>query len=169
METTTIQRNIASIQENLLNFAYRLTANREDAYDLVQDTALKIIENKDKYVQDTNFKGWALTIMRNIFINNYRKTSRASVFVDSTDDDYFINLSHEAEADSPEGAYTVSEVANAMNELPDIYREPFTLFVAGYSYPEIAEKMNLALGTVKSRIFNVRQRLQTRFSDYNMR
>ncbi|MDE7411672.1 MAG: sigma-70 family RNA polymerase sigma factor [Paramuribaculum sp.] len=166
METATVQYNFASIQEKLFSFAYRLTSNREDAYDLVQDTALKIIENKDKYTQDTNFKGWALTIMRNIFINNYRKTSRASVIMDSTDDEYYINLSQEPGVESPESSYTASEVVSALNEFPDIYRIPFSMFISGYSYPEIAEKMNLALGTVKSRIFNVRQKLQSRFSDY---
>ncbi|MCM1337946.1 MAG: RNA polymerase sigma factor, partial [Candidatus Amulumruptor caecigallinarius] len=69
--TTSVQVELMKIQDNLLNFAYMLTSNRDDAYDLLQDTSLKVLANEDKFAENTNFKGWVFTIMRNIFINNY--------------------------------------------------------------------------------------------------
>lgn len=163
---TTFQSNLMSLQSNMLNFAYMLTSNRDDAYDLLQDTTLKALDNQDKYAEGTNFKGWVFTIMRNLFINNYRRGVRAATVVDTTDNLYHLNLSQDSGIESPEDSYGASEIADAIREFSDEYRIPFSMHVAGYKYNEIAEKMNLPLGTVKSRIFQARRRLQTRFSDY---
>lgn len=150
----------------MLNFAYMLTSNRDDAYDLLQDTTLKVLDNEDKYLDNTNFKGWVFTIMRNIFINNYRRTARESTIVDQTEDLYHLNLPQESGLETPEGGVAVDEITRAINSFPDEYRRPFSMLVAGYKYNEIAEKMNLPLGTVKSRIFFARQRLQEILKDY---
>lgn len=166
MGTAKFQNNLMALQDNMLNFAYMLTSNRDDAYDLLQDTTLKVLDNEDKYTDNTNFKGWVFTIMRNIFINNYRRASRAATIVDTTDNLYHLNLSQESGLESPEGSFGAQEITAAINEFSDEYRIPFSMHVAGYKYNEIAEKMNLPLGTVKSRIFQARRRLQTRFSDY---
>ena len=166
MGTAKFQNNLMALQDNMLNFAYMLTSNRDDAYDLLQDTTLKVLDNEDKYTDNTNFKGWVFTIMRNIFINNYRRASRAATIVDTTDNLYHLNLSQESGLESPEGSFGAKEITAAINEFSDEYRIPFSMHVAGYKYNEIAEKMNLPLGTVKSRIFQARRRLQTRFSDY---
>ena len=155
-----------NLQSNLLNFAYMLTSNRDDAYDLLQDTTLKALDNQDKYAENTNFKAWVMTIMRNIFINNYRRTARAATVVDTTDNLYHLNLSQDSGFESPEESYGASEITMAINEFSDEYRIPFSMHVAGYKYNEIAEKMNLPLGTVKSRIFFARKKLQERFADY---
>ena len=154
------------LQGNLLNFAYMLTSNRDDAYDLLQDTTLKALDNEDKYTENTNFKGWVFTIMRNIFINNYRRSSRAATIVDTTDNLYHLNLSQDSGIETPEGSFGANEISDAINEFADEYRIPFSMHVAGYKYNEIAEQMNLPLGTVKSRIFFARKKLQERFSDY---
>ena len=143
-----------------------LTSNRDDAYDLLQDTTLKALDNADKYVDNTNFKGWVFTIMRNIFINNYRRVVRSATVVDQTEDLYHLNISQDSGIDSPEGSYAAQEISDAIAEFPEKYRVPFSMHVAGYKYNEIAEKMDLPLGTVKSRIFFARQQLQERFSDY---
>ena len=74
--STNFTKDLLSIQDDLLRFAYKLTADREDANDLLQETSLKALDNEDKYMPETNFKGWVYTIMRNIFINNYRKIVR---------------------------------------------------------------------------------------------
>lgn len=155
-----------SLQSNLLNFAYMLTSNRDDAYDLLQDTTLKVLDNQDKYVENTNFKGWVFTIMRNIFINNYRRASRSATIIDQTEDYYHLNLSQDSGFETPEGSYGASEITAAIDEFPEKYRVPFSMHVAGYKYNEIADEMGLPLGTVKSRIFFARQELQKRFSDY---
>ncbi|MGM9843874.1 MAG: RNA polymerase sigma factor [Muribaculaceae bacterium] len=157
---------LITLQANMLNFAYMLTSNRDDAYDLLQDTTLKVLDNEDKYLDNTNFKGWVFTIMRNIFINNYRRTARESTIVDQTEDLYHLNLPQESGLETPEGGVAVDEITRAINSFSDEYRLPFSMLVAGYKYNEIAEKMNLPLGTVKSRIFFARQRLQEILKDY---
>ena len=78
----TFQKELLGVQGDLLRFAYKLTSDHEEANDLLQETSLKALDNEDKYAPDTNFKGWMYTIMRNIFINNYRKTVRDQTFVD---------------------------------------------------------------------------------------
>ena len=166
MGSSNFQTKLLGLQKNLLNFAYILTANRDDAYDLLQDTTLKALDNQDKYVDNVNFKGWVFTIMRNIFINNYRRSSRAATIVDTTDNLYHLNLSQDSRFESPEESYGAAEITAAINEFPEEYRVPFSMHVAGYKYNEIAEHMNLPLGTVKSRIFFARKKLQTRFADY---
>ena len=166
MASKEFETKLMGLQSNLLNFAYMLTSNRDNAYDLLQDTTLKALDNESKYVDNTNFKGWVFTIMRNIFINNYRRNVRSATVVDQTEDLYHLNLSQDSGFETPEGSFGAGEISDAINEFSDEYRIPFSMHVAGYKYGEIAEKMNLPLGTVKSRIFFARKKLQTRFADY---
>ncbi len=164
--SASLESRLMALQANMLNFAYMLTSNRDDAYDLLQDTTLKVLGNQDKYVENTNFKGWVFTIMRNIFINNYRRVVRSATVIDQTEDCYHLNLSQDSGLESPEGSYAASEISDAINEFPEKYRVPFSMHVAGYKYNEIADEMGLPLGTIKSRIFFARQELQKRFADY---
>ncbi|MBE6310420.1 MAG: RNA polymerase sigma factor [Bacteroidales bacterium] len=166
LATATIQKQLIDLQDNMFNFAYILTSNREEARDLLQDTTLKVLDNQDKFSEDTNFKGWVFTIMRNIFINNYRRLVRNQTIVDQTEDLYHLNLPQESGFSTPEGAFNVKEITKVINSFADEYRIPFTMHVAGYKYNEIAEKMNLPLGTVKSRIYFARQKLQAMLKDY---
>ncbi len=166
MGNAKFQSNLMNLQANLLNFAYMLTSNRDDAYDLLQDTTLKALDNEDKYAENTNFKGWVFTIMRNIFINNYRRAGRAATVVDTTENLYHLNLCQESGIETPEGAYGVNEISAAIDDIADEYRIPFVMHIQGYKYNEIAEHMNLPLGTVKSRIFFARKKLQSRFADH---
>ena len=166
MASANFQSNLMNLQSNLLNFAFMLTSNRDDAYDLLQDTTLKALDNEDKYAENTNFKGWVFTIMRNIFINNYRRSVRSATVVDTTDNLYHLNLSQESGFETPEESYGAGEITAAINEFSDEYRIPFSMHVAGYKYNEIADHMNLPLGTVKSRIFFARKKLQERFASY---
>lgn len=161
------KQRILGIQGNLLSFAYQLTTNREQAQDLLQDTTLKALDNEDKYVDNVNFKGWVFTIMRNIFINNYRQTVRKATVIDQTEDLYHLNISQDSGLDTPEGSFAVKEISAVLNSFSEEYREPFNMFVAGYKYNEIAEKMGLPLGTVKSRIFFARKRMREQLKDYN--
>lgn len=164
--TDSFKQRILGIQGNLLSFAYQLTTNREQAQDLLQDTTLKALDNKEKYVENVNFKGWIFTIMRNIFINNYRQTVRKATVIDQTEDLYHLNISQDSGLTTPEGSYAVKEISKALNSFSDEYRIPFNMYVAGYKYNEIAEKMGLPLGTVKSRIFFARKRLREELKDY---
>ena len=160
MESKTFQAKLIKLQSNMLNFAYILTSNRDDAYDLLQDTTLKVLDNKDKYVDNVNFKGWVFTIMRNLFINNYRKIVRSGTVLDLTEDLYHLNLPQNSGYESPEGSLASKEITAIIESFEDSYKVPFSMHVAGYKYAEIAEHTGLPLGTVKSRIFFARQRLQ---------
>lgn len=166
MSSLNFQDRLLKLQDNMMNFAYILTSNKDEAKDLLQDTTLKVLDNEDKYIDNVNFKGWVFTIMRNIFINNYRRIVRSQTIVDKTEDLYHLNLPQESGFSTPEGSFNVKEITKTIQSFSDEYRIPFSMHVAGYKYNEIAEKMNLPLGTVKSRIFFARQRLQELLKDY---
>lgn len=166
MRTANFAQDLLSVQTELLNFAYKLTADREEANDLLQETSLKALDNEDKYAAETNFKGWIYTIMRNIFINNYRKALRDQTYVDQTDNQFYLNQNIDIEGDSTEGSYDLKEMRRIVNALPKEYRIPFSMYVSGFKYREIADKLGLPLGTVKSRIYFTRQKLQEELKDF---
>ena len=166
MRTANFAQDLLSVQTELLNFAYKLTADREEANDLLQETSLKALDNEDKYTAETNFKGWIYTIMRNIFINNYRKALRDQTYVDQTVNQFYLNQNIDIEGDSTEGSYDLKEMRRIVNALPKEYRIPFSMYVSGFKYREIADKLGLPLGTVKSRIYFTRQKLQEELKDF---
>ena len=166
MRTATFAQNLLNVQTELLNFAYKLTSDREDANDLLQETSLKALDNEEKYTAETNFKGWIYTIMRNIFINNYRKTLRDQTYVDQTDNLFYLNQNIDIETDSTEGSYDLKEMRRIVNALPKEYRVPFAMYVSGFKSRDIADKLNLPLGTIKSRIYFTRQKLQKELKDF---
>ena len=157
---------LIALQSNMSNFALSLTANKEDAEDLTQETFLKVLDNEEKFVDNTNFKGWVFTIMRNIFINNYRRIVRNRTIIDTTDDLYHLSLPQDSGFDSPEVSYSVSEITEIINSFSEEFRKPFSMYIAGYKYNEIADEMDIPLGTVKSRIFFARKKLQEILADY---
>ncbi|MGL4229702.1 MAG: RNA polymerase sigma factor [Tannerellaceae bacterium] len=166
MNAQLFQERLMSLQSNMMSFAMMLTANKEDALDLMQDTTLKALDNQDKFIDNVNFKGWVLTIMRHTFINNYHKVLRTQTVVDQEIDLYNLNLSLESGFDSPDGAYAMNEINSAINKLNDDLKIPFSLFLTGYKYNEIAEQLDLPLGTIKSRIFFARKTLQSKLKDF---
>jgi RNA polymerase sigma-70 factor, ECF subfamily len=166
MTTLQFQDNVLGLQSKLYTFALSLTANVEDAEDLLQETTLKALKNKDKFVDNINFKGWMYTIMRNIFINNYRKFVNNQTLVDKTDDLYHLNLPQDSGIETPDGSYSLNEINKVINSFTDDYKKPFTMHVAGFKYKEIADDMSLPIGTVKSRIFFARKRLMQELKDY---
>ena len=164
--TSPFTQNLLGMQSELHRFALKLTADNEEANDLLQETSLKALDNEEKYTPDTNFKGWMYTIMRNIFINNYRKTVRDQTFVDQTENLFHLNLPQDSGFESTEGNYDLKEIRKIVHSLPKEYRVPFSMYVSGFKYREIAEKLGLPIGTVKSRIFFTRQRLQKELKDF---
>lgn len=157
---------VFAMQSNLMAFAMKLTLNKEEAQDLVQDTNLKALKNEAKFVDASNPRGWMLTIMRNIFINNYRRSTRENIVFDTSDDGYLLNLPQESGMSNPEGAFALGEITSIIEKFPEDYRQPFNLHVAGYKYEEIADKLRMPLGTVKSRIFTIRKQLREILKDY---
>jgi len=169
MKTETKQgfeENLVELQGNMLNFALKLTSDMEDAQDLTQETTLKALNNLDKYYDNVNFKGWVFTIMHNLFVNNYRRAVRNQTIIDQTDNLYHLSLPQDSGFASPEGSLAYTEINKVLDSFADEYRVPFTMHVSGYKYEEIAEDLKLPLGTVKSRIFFARKRLQEILKDY---
>lgn len=156
---------LVAMQSELLDFAYRLTTDKHDAEDLLQDTMLKALNNKDKFDPDTNFKSWMYVIMRNTFINTFRaKKYRESVYqlsetehpVASKDDSFaFVDSRHDAK-----------EIRSVIKTLPKGHYITLMLYVSGFKYQEIAQKIGIPLGTVKNRIFQSRKLLKELLSDF---
>ena len=148
--TTTFQTNLMNLQSNLLNFAFMLTSNRDDAYDLLQDTTLKALDNQDKYAENTNFKAWVMTIMRNLFINNYRRSVRNATVVDTTD----------KQPDGLRSAMPPHAAGNAdAHELSAREIEVLVLITKGLINKEIADKLNISLTTVITHRKNIVEKL----------
>lgn len=166
MTDSIFEKNLVLAQSELYKFAIKLTANNEEADDLLQETSLKALDNRDKFQPETNFKGWLYTIMRNIFINNYRKASRDKTYVDQTENQYHINLNRDYAIDYTEAAYDIKEIHKAVHALPKEYRVPFAMHISGFKYQEIADHMGVPIGTIKSRIFFTRQKLQKELRDF---
>jgi RNA polymerase sigma-70 factor (ECF subfamily) len=154
------------MQENMMNFALTLTANRDEAKDLLQETSFKVLYNREKFVDNRNFKGWVLTVMRNTFINEYHRLSRTQAIIDSSIDLYNLDVINDSDFDSPESAFQLQEITNAIYNLDRHLREPFVMYVRGYPYSEIADALHLPLGTVKSRIFFARKILKKQLKDF---
>ncbi len=155
---------LIELEPNLERFAYSLTANHEDARDLLQETYLKALTYRDKFEDNTNIKAWTFTIMKNTFINNYRKSVKQNTTFDASTNQFLINS--KPDSYGPDSMYSHSEISKKINELDDEFRIPFQMHTSGYKYKEIAEKLNLKIGTVKSRIFFSRQKLMSALKDY---
>ena len=157
---------LTNLQGNLERFALSLTQNMEDARDLIQETYVKAISYRDKFAENTNLKAWTFTIMKNTFINNYRRAVKANTTFDHTDDLYYLNLNRESGYESPDSNVRATEIQKSINGLEDEFRVPFLMHLQGYKYKEIAENLNLKIGTVKSRIFFTRKKLMESLKDY---
>jgi RNA polymerase sigma-70 factor (ECF subfamily) len=166
MTAIEFNHKLLSLKDNLQYFAYSLTANHEDANDLIQDTYLKAIVHKDKFDPATNLKAWIYTIMKNTFINKYRKDIKVNTIIDNTKDLYYLNNSGQSDIVTPDSKYNHSELVKVIDNLEDEHRIPFQMHFQGYKYKEIAETLNLSIGTVKSRIFFSRKKLMEKLKDF---
>lgn len=158
-----IYEQLRAISNSLRAFSLKLTGDMTEAEDLYQDTALRVIANADKFREGTNFKAWAVTIMRNIFINNYRKKSRRNLIIDQTPNNYYLNSGDKTVNNHGESNMGYAELMKMVDSLPEDFRNPFMMAYNGYKYDEIAEALDAPLGTIKSRIFFARKKLQSMY------
>jgi len=166
MTTYEFNNQLIGMKSNLQRFAMSLTSDRDLALDLVQDTYVKAITHKEKFADFTNLKAWVFTIMKNTFINNYRRNVKENTIIDGTQDLYYINQPSDKGFISPESNYSEGEIKKAIDSLEDDFKVPFRMHIEGYKYKEIAEELGLKIGTVKSRIFFTRQKLMHMLKDY---
>lgn len=161
---------LVELQDNMYSFALSLTADKETAEDLRQETSLKVLANRDKYRDNTNFKGWVFTVMRNIFINNYHRLVRAHSLIDENTDVAQVGLPSDTVSDfDPQHDLSLKEINAGIESLNDELKVPFSMYVSGYKYKEIAEVLDLPIGTVKSRIFFARKQLQEVLREFDPR
>ena len=160
MSTLEFDNRFEQMSSLLHSFAYNLTKNVEDAKDLFQETAFRAMTNREKFRSGTNFKAWLFTIMKNIFINNYRKKVKANTIMDSTDNMYYINSGSIVVANSAESNIMMKELSEIIGNLDETIKVPFLMHYKGFKYQEIADELALPLGTVKSRIFFARKELK---------
>lgn len=166
MSLQEFNERILGLNPKLQVYALSLTANQEDANDLLQDTFLKAFSNREKFNPGTNINAWAYTIMKNTFINNYRRSKKSNTVVDDSKDLYQLNSLQKTHSINPEADYNHGEIMTTIRQLEDEQRIPFEKHVAGYKYKEIADDMNLPIGTVKSRIFLTRQKLSHKLKEF---
>ena len=152
--------------QTLNNFAYSLTRDSEDAKDLYQETAFRALSNRDKFQPGTNFKAWLITIMKNIFINNYRRKIKGGIVSDNSENQYFFNSVNNSVLNRAESDIMMKELNRMVESLDDSLKIPFLRYYHGFKYQEIADELHLPLGTVKSRIFFARKALKNMIGNH---
>jgi RNA polymerase sigma-70 factor (ECF subfamily) len=160
MSTIDFDKMLLENTDFLKPFAITLTRDQESAKDLMQETIFRALANREKYNVGTNVKAWLYTIMRNIFINNYRRKSKQNTIFDKTPNEFLINYNQTTIDNAAEGQIKMKEIQAALEELPLIFKKPFVLYFEGYKYHEIADMLEEPLGTIKSRIHFARKLLK---------
>jgi RNA polymerase sigma factor (sigma-70 family) len=160
MGTADFNQMLMNNAEFLKPYAFTFTHDGEKAKDLYQETLYRALVNKDKYNVGTNIKAWLYTIMRNIFINDYRRNSRHQIIFDSTPNDFLLDSKQNVVANGAEARIGEKEIWESIHQLPEIFRIPFLLHFNGYKYQDIAAQLNEPLGTIKSRIHFARKLLK---------
>lgn len=167
MERTEFNNQVLHQEDSLKMYALNFTRDMEDANDLVQDTLLKAITYYNKFKEGTNLKGWLYTIMKNTFINNYRRVVKMNSLVTKSDEIPSANLLYSATRNEAEGKFVMSDISKALNSLPEEYYVPFTRYYTGFKYHEIADELAIPIGTVKTRIHVARKLLKRKLTDYD--
>ncbi|MBK9733369.1 MAG: RNA polymerase sigma factor [Chitinophagaceae bacterium] len=162
MSTLEFDTQVEQAAESLYSFAYNLTKDIEDAKDLIQETLYRALLNRDKFRMDTNLKAWLYTIMKNSFINNYRRQAKRQTVTDETENQFYINTLAKTTVNDGEVKLGMTEIERALADIDESIRVPFLMYFEGYRYHEIAFHLSIPLGTVKSRIFFARKELQRR-------
>ncbi len=166
MNNTDFNYQLSNHQGTLKSFAYNFTKDHEDANDLVQDTLLKAINYAAQFKEGTNFKGWLYTIMRNTFINNYRRTARTHSIISVNEEIPSSQLQYSATNNASDGKFVMQDINKALDKLQPEYATPFIKYFEGYKYHEIADMLNIPIGTVKTRIHIARQILKNNLKMY---
>jgi len=166
MSTVDFTQMLLANAEFLRPFAVTLTRDNETAKDLFQETLFRALANKEKYNVGTNIKAWLYTIMRNVFINDYRKKARQNTIFDSTPNDFLLDYNQTATSNTAEKTLQLKEIQASIHNLPDIFKKPFLLYFEGFKYHEIADMLKEPLGTIKSRIHFARKLLKAEIQRY---
>ncbi len=157
---------LTQMTKSLQPFAMKLTKDSEEANDLLQETLLKAYTNREKFSEGTNLKAWLYTIMKNTFITNYQRMVRRGTFIDTTDNLHFINSSSTKIENRAYGDFALKDINEAIEDLDEVYKTPFMMYFRGFKYHEIADRLEIPIGTVKNRIHIARKQLKDRLKVY---
>lgn len=166
MTKTEFSAHLDDVSLALKPFALKLTKDTEAANDLLQETMLKAYTNREKFAQGTNLKAWLYTIMKNTFITNYQRMVRRNTFIDTTDNLHYINSSNNTIYNLAFSSFAIDDIEDAIDDLDDVYRTPFMMHFRGFKYHEIAERLQIPIGTVKNRIHIARKELKDKLKVY---
>ena len=158
--------NVTRNTRGMKSIALRLTRDREAAKDLIQETVLKAYSNREKFAEGTNLKAWLYTIMKNTFITNYQRTVKRNTFIDTSDNLHFLHSNNNIIENQAYSNFAMKDIREAVDRLEDVYRIPFMMHFKGFKYFEIAEKLNIPIGTVKNRIHIARKELKQQLKKY---
>jgi len=168
MTTSEFNAKVKEIEDLLFGFAMKLTRNKDNAKDLMQETLCRAFKNRDRFAKHTNFKAWMTTIMRNNFINDYRKNkTRNKIMTPIEDLSYF--MENKSVTSTGDSVLMMKELNGLISNLSNDLQLAFTMYIKGYHYEEIAQTTGVPIGTVKSRIFFARKKLRASLkSNYGM-
>lgn len=166
MNALEFDSKIQGLSRFLRPFALKLTRDTEDADDLMQETMLKAITNREKFADGTNLKAWLYTIMKNTFITQYHRMVRRNTFIDTTENLHYINSPGSTTDNEADGEFAMDDINEAIANLKEEYREPFLMHFRGFKYHEIAEYFDIPIGTVKNRIHIARKFLKEGLGSY---
>lgn len=155
--------------DSLKTYAKNFTRDQDDANDLVQDTLLKAVTYFRNFKEGTNLKGWLYTIMKNTFINNYRRVVKTNSFITKEEEITSANLVVSASSNRGENKFVMEDINNALSNLTDDYYIPFTMYFEGYKYHEISDHLNIPIGTVKTRIHVARKAMKKTLHAYRFK
>lgn len=166
MSQVQFNNELLALEDSLKYYALSLTSDIDKANDLLQETFLKALTYQDKFAENTNFKAWVYTIMKNTFINDYRKASKSKNSLSGSNSEFHLLIAKDKVYPAPDSFYSTNEIEKTIEQLDEEFRIPFQMFLDGYKYKEIADKLVLPLGTVKSRIFFTRKRLSASLKEF---
>ncbi|AIM37098.1 sigma-70 family RNA polymerase sigma factor [Sphingobacterium sp. SG20118] len=166
MTKTEFNMKVIEQTNELKGFALRFTNDHDEVNDLLQDTMLKAVSYFRNFQEGSNLKAWLYTIMRNTFINNYRRVTKSRSFITTEDEIGPANLYFSSVSNGGEEKFISEDIQNALNELDEGFYVPFTMLFEGYKYNEIAEHLNIPIGTVKTRIHIARKKLKGSLANY---
>jgi RNA polymerase sigma-70 factor (ECF subfamily) len=167
MQTASTFQNLLKEHSSVLrNFAFKFTRDTTIADDLFQDTMVKAIRYFDHFKEGTNIKGWLFTIMRNTFINDYRRQVRTNALITQEEEITSAHLVQSSSVNAAEGKFAMADIQRSLAKLPKCYYDPFMRYFEGYKYHEIAEELDIPIGTVKTRIHMARGILKKQLKAY---
>jgi len=166
MTTTEFNNSIRLYSGSLRNHALTFTRDADDADDLLQDTFVKAIRFMDRFEDGTNLKGWLFVIMRNTFLNSYRKKAKEKTNIVQEEEISSASLMKSSVKNDATGAFMMGDIKKALDNLSETYSVPFIRYFEGYKYEEIALELKIPLGTVKTRIHQARLMLKKYLKQY---